>query len=204
MDERLVAWGRAVKRRRGSRLPVLWLFTDEVRGGDPVAAIERLPKRGTRGLFGVVFRHDQATGRAALFMAVAKSCRARGVPMVVAGGVGRVGVHLRAGRRRGWQDGGLRGFAAYPSQEFRGVTASAHDVAEVVRARRAGAKIIFVSPAFATGSHPGAKGLGALRWNNIAHYAADSQAYALGGISGEKIKLLARFCGGAGAISALQ
>jgi thiamine-phosphate pyrophosphorylase len=187
MDGRLVAWGRAVLRRGQGRLPVLWLFTDAARGGDPVAAVGRLPKGG---LCGVVFRHDGVAGRAELFARVAQACRARGVALVAAGMNGRgVGVHLRGGR------GPKRGYGI--------VTASAHGVAEVVRARRAGACIIFVSPVFATGSHPGEAALGPWRWNKIARYAGNRKAYALGGVDGGKINRLAGFCGGAGAISAL-
>jgi hypothetical protein len=54
MDERLLAWGRAVKQRQRNALPALWLFTDTERIPDPLPAIGRLP----RGLCGVVFRHD--------------------------------------------------------------------------------------------------------------------------------------------------
>jgi thiamine-phosphate pyrophosphorylase len=74
-------------------------------------------------------------------------------------------------------------------------------VVEVRRAAKAGADIVFISPVFATPSHPGAKGLGVVRWNNLARYRGRALAYALGGIDGQKINALARSCCGAGGVS---
>src|ERR1700712_2314994 len=70
MDQKLVAWARAVKSRqrfapkshRRGCFPVLWLFTDAARLPAPRAAVERLPI----GLCGVVLRHDGAADRVAL------------------------------------------------------------------------------------------------------------------------------------------
>jgi len=194
MDAGLVFWGRAVKRRRRVRLPVLWLFTDFLRVPDPLGAIALLP----RDVGGVVFRHDEAPGRAALAMRVAALCRRRGLALVVAGDARlaarvRAGVHLRGGRRPGLA-------RVRPGL----VTSSAHDVPQIVRARRAGAKILFISPAFATASHPGGRALGAARWRGLARLAGPCLAYGLGGISSQKVKELAGFCYGAGAIYALN
>jgi thiamine-phosphate pyrophosphorylase len=194
MDDRLVAWGRQVKRRASRRgaggLPALWLFTDARRLPDPLPALLRLP-RGA----GVVFRHDGVAGRASLGRRVARTCRARGLVLVVAGdwrlaaALG-AGLHLRAGRRPG--GGRARGV----------VTSSAHSVAEMVRARRAGASLAFLSPAFPTASHPGAAGLGAARWAGMARRAGLPVA-ALGGIDGRRVRRLGRACAAAGAIGAL-
>jgi len=196
MDERLVRWGRAVKRRRRNALPVLWLFSDAARGGDVVAAIGRLPKFG---LCGVVFRHDGVAGRAALLAKVAAACRARGVALVVAGGSRRFGVHLRGGRWSGGKVGGVRPARAGLTPPY--VTASAHDVVEVRRAARAGVDIVFISPVFGTASHPGVSGLGMVRWNNLARHRGGAVAYALGGVNGNSVKRLAGLCCGAGGIS---
>jgi thiamine-phosphate pyrophosphorylase len=193
MDARLVFWARAVKRRRRAKLPVLWLFTDEARLADPLPAIARLPN----GVSGVVFRHDRAPDRAALALSVAAMCRARKLGLVVAGD-GRLaarcgaGMHLRGGRKPGF-------CRVRPGL----VTSSAHDVPEVLRARRAGAQIVFISPAFATASHASGRVLGPVRWRGLARRAGPCLAYALGGISGQKITELAGFCYGAGAIDAL-
>ncbi len=142
MDRRLLAWAYA-SRRRGSELPRLWLFTDARRLPDPRPAVARLP----RGLAGVVLRHDGEPGRAALGRDLARICRARRLALVVAGDARlaaalRAGMHLRAGRWPGVQR--RRGL----------ITSSAHGLADLLRARRAGASLAFLSPAFPTLSHP--------------------------------------------------
>ncbi len=173
---------------------VLWLFTDARRLPDPLAAVARLPA----GLCGVVFRHDGDPRRAEIGRALAWLCRARRLPLVVAGdwrlaaALG-AGLHLRGGRKSGH------------APRRRGlVTSSAHGAAELKRARRAGARVIFLSPAFATASHPGAGPLGPVRWGRMARGAGIAVA-ALGGIDGETVKRLPRrYCAGAGAIGALH
>jgi thiamine-phosphate pyrophosphorylase len=198
MDARLLAWARAVKARRGRRsaalVPPLWLFTDADRLPDPLPAAARLPK----GLAGVVFRHDGAAERAALGRRLARLCRSRQLVLVVAGdarlaaGLG-AGVHLRAGRWPG------------PLRSARLVTSSAHTVAELRRARRAGAGACFLSPVFATASHPGAAALGVSRWLRLARAAGSGVVVlALGGVDGSSVRRLPRcICAGAGAIGAL-
>jgi thiamine-phosphate pyrophosphorylase len=98
----------------------------------------------------------------------------------------KTGVHLRAGR---WPN-----HLRPPGL----VTSSAHNGSELRRARLAGARIIFLSPAFPTKSHPGAPTLGAVRWNNLAR----NRANALGGITGANINRLKT--PGAAAITALE
>lgn len=196
MDPRLVAWARAVKARngwRGDSLPVLWLFTDGRRLPDPRPSVAALP----RGLCGVVLRHDGEPDREALGRDLARLCRARRLTLVVAGEPRlaaklHAGVHLRGGRRPGSvrAGSGLR-------------TSSAHSIPELRRAWRAGARLAFLGPAFATASHPGAAGLGVLRWSRMAG-AAHTPVGALGGIDGLRARRLPRFhCRAAGAIGAL-
>ena len=195
MDHRLVAWGRAVKsRNRQGGLPPLWLFTDAVRLPDPCAAAVRLP----RGLCGVVFRDDGRADRAALGRRLAGICRERRLVLVVAGdwrlaaALG-AGLHLRGGRR-----------PAGASRRVPALTSSAHDVREVRRAVRAGASLVLLSPAFPTASHPGAGGLGAVRWAGMARMGGVAMA-ALGGIDGGNVRRLpGRVCRAAGAISTLM
>jgi thiamine-phosphate pyrophosphorylase len=193
MDLKLLAWGRAaMRRRKGKGMPALWLFTDAVRLPDPRAAVARLPKQ----LAGVVLRHDSDPNRAALGRDLARICRHRRLVLVVAGDVRLAarlgaGVHLRGGR---WP-GALRrpGF----------VTSSAHSPQDLRRAAREGAKLVFLSPAFATASHPGAPALGVCRWAALAARSAVPVA-ALGGIDGRSIRRLPRgLCVAAGAIGAL-
>ena len=194
---RLVAWARATaarhRGRHGRPLPPLWLFTDAARLPDPRPAVARLPK----GLAGVVLRHDAAADRAQLGRDLARLCRARRLLLVVARDVRlaaalRAGVHLRAGR---WS-GSVR--------PRRGpVTSSAHDGAELVRARRAGATLAFLSPCFPTASHPDAAWLGPRRWARLARDAGIAVA-ALGGIDGGSVRRLpSALCAAAGAIGAL-
>jgi thiamine-phosphate pyrophosphorylase len=193
VDHKLLAWGRAAACRAGTTgIPVLWLFTDSKRLRDPLAAAARLP----RGIAGVVLRHDDDPHRAALARALARICRERRLALVVAGDVrlaARVGagVHLRAGR--------------WPAQlRRRGmVTSSAHSVAELRRAHRAGASLAFLSPVFPTRSHPSAPSLGACRWSLMARRAGLPVA-ALGGVDGQTVlRLLPGICRAVGAIGAL-
>jgi len=184
----LVAWGRAVKARRPG-LPPLWLFTDPARTPDLLAALRALP----RGLCGVVFRHDGVPGRTALLRQAARICRERRLLLVAAGrsrdvpaGVGR---HLRGGAG-----------PAGPRPSF--VTSSAHNRADLVRARRAGARLAFLSPVFPTASHPGARPLGPARWGKAARCTGLCVA-ALGGVGGSEIRRLPRWTAGVGAIGAL-
>ncbi len=190
MDAELEAWARRVKRRKNP--PPLWLFTDPAAMPDLEVLIARLPP----GLCGVVFRHDGVAGRAALAARVAPLCRRRRITLVVAGDVRlawrlRAGVHLRAGRR---------GLVALPPRRL--ITAAVHHRAELSRARRAGAAIMFISPAFATASHPGRRALGPIGWRALARAARPAIAAALGGVSAAHVRILGKNCRMAGAIGA--
>ena len=212
MDQSLLAWARAVKRRSRTPHPVLWLFTDAARGVDPLRAAARLPK----GLCGVVFRHDQTPDRAAIGRELAKICRARRLTLVVAGDVRLAqalgaGVHLRGGHWPGPQGSELR--------RRRPITSSAHALTDIRRAEQAGARVIFLSPVFPTASHPGAPSLGTLRWATLARptlarptlarptlarSVQKAAILALGGVTGRVARALPReICRGAGAIGAL-
>jgi thiamine-phosphate pyrophosphorylase len=152
-------------------LPRLWLMTDERQGNGLFDAIERLP-RGA----GIVFRH-YALGRAerrALWEKVRSSARGRGLTLIVAGQIlaGADGSHNRRGA-------GLR-------------TWSAHNLREIRAAECARADLIFLSPVFATRSHPGEPVLGPQRFALLAHQTK-LPVIALGGMDAEK----ARSVGGA-------
>lgn len=144
--------------------PRRWLMTDERMGDDLWRVLARLP-RGT----GVVFRHYGLAkpARAELFARVARIARARRLVLVVAGADrlgGACGRHGRDPRR-------MRGLRTWP----------AHDAREVIAGRRAGADLLFVSPLFATASHPGARPLGVVRAATLARLAP-GRAIALGGV----------------------
>ncbi|WP_158931222.1 thiamine phosphate synthase [Acidisphaera sp. S103] len=193
MDRKLLAWGL---RHKPVPLPRLWLFTDDRRLPDPRMSVACLP----RGQAGVVLRHDHDPARTSLGRDLARICRARRLILVVAGNARlaaalHAGVHLRGGYRPG-------------PVRTRGVTtSSAHSIPDLLRARRAHADLVFLSPAFATASHAGAPGLGPLRWAAIARHRAWSfpAIAALGGVDGGTIKRLpSRLVQAAGAIGALS
>ena len=186
MDAKLIGWAWAVKRRTRARGAVLWLFTD-TRGPGPLEFARAAP----RGLCGIVLRHDDTPGRAGLARALARACRARGVELTVAGdwrlarAVG-AGLHLREGRP-----------PAHAPRAWKLLTSSAHGEAGLRRARLSGA-LVFLSPAFPTASHSGARALGPLRWSRFAGRGTA----ALGGVTGQTIRRLPR-AAAAGAVGAL-
>ena len=127
---------------RRQPIPTVWLMTDERLGERLWAALERLP-RGS----GVVFRHYETplAERRQLFARVRRIARRRRLLLIRAGSA-------PLGREAGTHNQRGRGVA----------TRSAHDRREAVAAVRAGARVLFVSPVFATRSHPGARPLGPL------------------------------------------
>lgn len=167
---------------------MLWVFTDQVRLPDPIPLIARLPP----GLCGIVLRPDaEMTTRQV--RRIARLCRARRVALTVAGRWARdagpgVGAHMS------------RGWPSTRKNVFR--TSSAHGVAELARSQAAGAAFAFLSPTYATKSHPGAPGLGSIRWEKLANKAR-LPVFALGGITGATVRHLScRHCAGAGVIGA--
>jgi thiamine-phosphate pyrophosphorylase len=151
-------------------LPRLWLMTDERMGESLWEALERLP-RGS----GVVFRHYGLTlaKRRTLFARVTQVARRRGLLVVRAGpqwlGRGETGVHGRRGA-------GLR-------------TWPAHSRREAIAGARAGADLLFVSPVFATRSHPGAEPLGRARLGLLIR-GLPVPVIALGGMDAKRAATL--------------
>jgi thiamine-phosphate pyrophosphorylase len=151
-------------------------MTDERLGDGLWAALERLP-RGA----GVVFRHYglPARERRSLFEGVRRACRARGLRLLVAGPrlPGGDGAHNRRGA-------GLR-------------SASVHNLRELRAAERAGVDLVFLSPVYATRSHPGARPLGPGRFALLAHQAK-VPVIALGGMDAARFRALRGAYGWAG------
>jgi thiamine-phosphate pyrophosphorylase len=151
-------------------------MTDERLGDDLWRAIGHLP-RGS----GIVFRHyaTPPTERRAMFRRVVRMARARGLIVVRAGercGFNEMGTHGPV--RRG---GGLR-------------TMPAHSRAEAVAALRRGADAVFVSPVFATDSHPGAPPLGVSGAQRIVQ-GLPVRAIALGGMNASRFRETRGFYG---------
>ncbi|MET0308911.1 MAG: thiamine phosphate synthase [Sphingomonas sp.] len=151
-------------RRRHPPLPQLWLMTDERMGEALWEALERLPAGS-----GVVFRHYALplAERCALFARIARVARRRRL------------VLLRAGSARlGRSEAGTHG----TKRRERGLyTRPAHSRREAIAAIRAGADAVFVSPLFATRSHPGARTLGTVRFGLLIR-GLDAPVIALGGM----------------------
>ena len=158
--------------RRRQPLPQLWLMTDERMGDRLWEALERLPAGG-----GVVFRHYELplADRRALFARVAKVARRKRLILLRAGphelGRGEAGTHGTNRRRHGLH------------------TRAVHSRREAVAAIRAGADAIFVSPVFATRSHPGAKALGPTRFGLLVR-DLDTPVIALGGMNARRASVL--------------
>ena len=150
-------------------LPQLWLLSDARNDAGLEQALRRLP-RGS----GFVLRHYHLppAERRARFRKLARIARARGHMVVLSGSA--------AEARRWGADG------AYGSGQTLGAGAallrlvSVHSLAELRRTRRADA--VLLSPVFPTRSHPGAAGLGTLRFRAIAAWAP-VPVIALGGMN---------------------
>lgn len=160
------------------RLPARIAMTDAGRGIDPFAQLQSLAPGDA-----IILRHYEweARGRRELAERLRKASRAARVRLLIAGGgrlavaVGADGIHLP-----GWQ---LRqGYVWRERPANWLVTAAAHNRPELVRAERAGADACLLSPVFATGSHPGAKSLGPVRFAALVH-GTGLPVYALGGVN---------------------
>ena len=158
---------------RRQPLPRLWLMTDERQGDALWAALERLPPGS-----GVVFRHHSLpkAERQRLFGHVRRIARHRRLFL------------LAAGSLRG-ADGRHGGPGAF--------SASAHNLRELKQAEAAGARLVFLSPAFATRSHPGTRPLGPVRFGLTARHAR-VPVIALGGVDAKRAARLPFIYGWAG------
>jgi thiamine-phosphate pyrophosphorylase len=150
-------------------LPTIWLMTDERLGDALWPAIMALP-RGA----GIVFRHHATdlAARRILFARIRKLAQRRGLVLIRAGA---------------WRMPGEHGVHNHASPGLR--SAAVHSLAEGIAARRLGAELVFISPLFATRSHPGAAALGPLRAATIARHVGLS-AIALGGMNARRFRRL--------------
>jgi len=144
-------------------------MTDERMGDGLWRALKRLP-RGS----GIVFRHyaTPPAERRRLFRRVAAIARARGLVLVRAGD-GPLGAEAGTHGRPG------RGLVTWP----------AHDRAEALRAARAGADLVFVSPVYPTRSHSDAPALGPRAARRLAA-GLPVRVVALGGVTPKRGRVL--------------
>jgi thiamine-phosphate pyrophosphorylase len=132
---------------------------------------------------------------------VARRARARGLVLLV-GGAGRVALALRAGLHVPDRAGTAHLLPFLRNRRGRWLCVAVHGRVGVARARRLGADVALVSPAFPTASHPGAPALGPLRWAALAR-ALPCPAVALGGMDARAARRLpGRCCAGWAAIGA--
>lgn len=128
-------------------------MTDERQGEALWKSLERLPEGS-----GVVFRHlaTEAVERQKLLRRVRRIARKRRLVLLVMADRGRWRGPIRA--------------------------AAVHSVRELVAAERRGAELLFVSPVFATRTHPGERSLGRVRFGLLAR-RAHVPVIALGGVT---------------------
>lgn len=72
------------------------------------------------------------------------------------------------------------------------ITAPVHSIPQRIAAERAGARLLFVSPVFATRSHPQARPLGRVKFGMLIR-GAKCPVIALGGMNPRRARVLAAF-----------
>lgn len=154
-------------------LPRLWLMTDERQGDDLFGAIGRLPEGA-----GIVFRH----------YGLAEVARRDLFDRVRAAAPGLVLLAGPADQAQAWGADGSHGRG--PGAGLR--SAPVHDWGEIRAAERAGADLLFLSPVYATASHPGARTLGLARFAWLAR-RTPLPVIALGGMNDARGRRLASF-----------
>ncbi len=161
-----------MRKRHTPLLPRLWLMTDERMGDRLLPAINALPKRS-----GIIFRHYglEPQARRALYDAVRIIARRNRHLLLLAGG------------EHGWGEAGRHGRTQKRTATIQ--SAPVHSVQERLAAERGGADLLFVSPIFATRSHPGAGGLGRVRFGLMIR-GAKRPVIALGGMDAKRARSL--------------
>ena len=159
--------------RRRHPLPKIWLMTDP-RIDDLASAIQRLP-RGS----GIIFRHYELPEgkRQKLFKVVKRMVTGRHMLLLAD----------KPAVARQWGADGAHSRSLHRSQGIR--TVAVHNAREAAVAKRLGADLIFVSPVFATRSHPEASTLGVVGLGQIAANRRN-RTIALGGMNAKRAKSL--------------
>ncbi len=167
-------------------LPKRITLTDAERGDDPLDQLALL-KAGDA----LILRHYELSMRDRLSLAqsLRTATRSMKVRLLIAGDAGLAhqvvadGLHLPSWSvKRGdvW---------AHRRKGNWIITAAAHNEPEVRAAWIAGADAALLSPAFPTASHPGAQGLGSVRFARLASQA-EIPIYALGGVTAKSLQRL--------------
>lgn len=175
--------------RHRKNMPPIWLMTDERVTDDALlAAAAQLPRGGG----GIVFRHYRTgmADRRALFARLRAIAKRRRLVLILGG---------TAREAAAWQADGWHGRDGRRMARPLIHSAPAHDAREIRTAARGRADMIFLSPLFATRSHPGARSLGRVRFAALAGTVAWAAmpVMALGGVTGTHRRML-RCIGAAG------
>ncbi len=181
---KLARQARALNMRhaRGRALPAVVLMTDDTRAVDWLAAVAALPPTSA-----VIVRHRDVAARERLARALRPLCRARRITLLIADDpalaqrVGADGVHLP--ERRVAKVPGVKAL----NRRWL-VTCAAHNAAAVRLSLVMKADAVFVSPVFATASHPERHALGVTRFAALVRESI--AAYALGGVETKTIRRL--------------
>jgi len=178
---------RAASRLGGGLLPTLVLFCDDERLPNPLKAVSQLPAGAM-----VVVRSRQDDLRVALAAAMAEIAAQRDLFVLVASDTMLAvrlgfGLHLPEARM-----GEISSFRT--RHLLLPVTCAAHSLAALARAGALGADAAFLSPVFASESHPGQPALGAVRANLMVRQV-ELPVYALGGITAARAARLTGFAG---------
>ncbi|MEM8696274.1 MAG: thiamine phosphate synthase [Pseudomonadota bacterium] len=155
-------------------------MTDERQGDQLWPALERLP-RGS----GIIIRHYSlpARQRRDLIARIRPIARKRRLVTIVAGPPG-LAVATRAD--------GFHTRSQCPGPRHLVRTAAVHGLAELRLAERARADLVFISPLFATASHPKGRTLGRVRFGRLARQSR-IPVIALGGMNAGRAKSLRTF-----------
>lgn len=167
-----------MRKHHSPSLPSLWLMTDERMGDALLPSVAVLPKGA-----GIIFRHYSLAPKArrALFGKVQRIAKRRRHVLILAG-ANKTAV--------AWKADGAHGKNHHNRQSIQ--TWPVHSIRERIAAERAGAALILVSPAFATTSHAGQKGMGMARFG-ITVRNAKTRVIALGGMTARRAKILKCF-----------
>lgn len=149
------------------------LMTDPWRTPDPVALALRLP-RGT----GLAYRAFGAPDAADIARRLGRIARRRGLILLI----GADAVHVRGAGVHLPERMAMRARAIKAARPGAIVTAAAHSLPAVIRARRAGADAVVISPVFASASPSAGRPVGCVRFSALVR-AAGVPVYALGGVT---------------------
>jgi thiamine-phosphate pyrophosphorylase len=162
-------------KRQARSLPKTWLMTDERLGDTLLPSVAALP-RGS----GIIFRHYSLdlANRRALLVKLSAVARRRGHVVVI--------TDPALGLPR-WRFAGFHGRGLVPRWALH--TAPIHSLRQAIAAQRGGADLLFVSPIFATQSHPDAPVLGRVRFGLLIR-SLQTPIIALGGMNPSRARSL--------------